>query len=206
MRNKRRTMRVRTVVAALGVATAMAALSGLASGKPTIRQSPAHSSAQRFTGFDGLGVSFRYPAAWRSETDGQDMSSFSTLIVYLSNMRLYPPCLRWQIKKVIYQSCQSPIRQLARNSILAEWSSWAFPGWKLSRVRGKPLRVGGRPAKLLETKGPTPCLDANTSIDVVIDRPGGAGYYDFNACIKGPDTRRFERQVTALLKTVRFGR
>jgi hypothetical protein len=202
MRNKRRTMRTAGVVAALAATIAMAGLSGLASGQPSVRRSSAHASTARLKSFGGLGVSFRYPAAWRSETDADDMSSFSTLIVYLSNMRLYPPCVTSQIKKVIYKTCQPPISQLARGSFLAEWSAGASPLWRFSQVKGKPLRVGGRRAKLLVTK--TPCLGGNTSIAVVV-RNDSANSYDFDVCIKGPGARRVERQVTALLKTVRFG-
>jgi hypothetical protein len=203
MRNKRGTMWTTTVVAALAATIAAVTLSGLAFGRTSVRQSRANSAAARLKSFDGLGVSFGYPAAWRSETDSEDMSSFSTLIVYLGNMRLHPPCVTSQIKNVIYQTCQPPIKQLARSSFLAEWSAGGSPLWRFGRVRGKPLRVGGRPAKLLMTN--TPCLGGNTSIDVVVNNPGGGGYYDFDVCIKGPGTRRFERQVTALLKTVRFG-
>ena len=76
---------------ALAATAAIAVLTGGCASAASPRPAPAVTEQAAATAnFSGMGVAFRYPAAWRSGT-WNDVSSFSALIVYLSTGRLHKP-------------------------------------------------------------------------------------------------------------------
>jgi hypothetical protein len=205
-RRKRRTLIVGT--AATTVAAFVLVL-GTLTGSASVRTQAsnnrsAHPATARLRSFQRLGVRFQYPAAWAAHTYPDDVSSFSTLIVYLSNQQLHPPCVTHHGQHVITKICGPPVDHLAPASILASWTADGFPGWTFSHAKGKPLRVGGHLAKLLVTH--SACgIGADVTMDVVVDEPAVPyNWYELRACIKGPGINRFKQQVRALLKTVHF--
>jgi hypothetical protein len=138
----------------------------------------------------------------RTLTDRSDASSFSTLIVYLSNDQLSPPCAVTPTST----TCGPPLEQLSAHSLLVSWSADGFPGWTFKRAQGRALRVGGDRAKLRLTKS-TCGIGADVLMDVVVERPHiPDNWFEFSACIKGPGINKLERQARKILATVQFGR
>lgn len=150
--------------------------------------------------FQGDGISFRYPARWQALTDPNDTSSFSALIVYVSNDQMSSPC----VVKPMSISCGLPLAHLSERSVLASWSANGFPGWTFKRALGRALRVDGDPAKLRLTR--SVCgVGADVMMDVVVERPHVAdNWFEFRACIKGPGINELERQAKKVLRTVHF--
>jgi len=156
----------------------------------------------RFRVFTGGGLRFRYPATWRAYR-WQEPSSLSALIVDLSNQPEYPPCTTHHGAHNTTINCREPLRRLGPDSILAEWSSVGQPGFRLAATPGTPTLVGGRPARVQVTDDDC-SIGAARSLTAVIEVPGGDGYFEFHACLSGPDPSVQERRARALLATVRW--
>ena len=153
----------------------------------------------------GHGVSFMYPATWHAGTY-EVPSSFSTPVVDLSPQRLRPPCITRHLTYGTTITCHQPVGRLQPGSMLTSWSIQSWPGWTFRRAEGTPLRVAGRPAKIRVTH--ESCgIGADELMEVVVAIPGSAqtdGWYQLDACIRGPGIPASEHEVRALLRTVRF--
>jgi hypothetical protein len=153
--------------------------------------------------FQGGGVSFRFPASW-TPYRYEYLSTIRSVIVYLSNETLHDPC-----QPSGGSTCGQPIDRLGAGGVLVTWTENGSPAWNFKTFKqseGRPVTIGGRPAKLLaETSGRT-CgsIDADELIEVVIPN-GRYNWYEMGACIRGPDVTTAEAQVKAMLHTVQFG-
>ncbi len=138
------------------------------------------------------GLSFTYPASWQAVAF-PEMSSFSSLIVYLSNRPMHGPCNDG--------SCGLPVIRLDLGGILAWWSAWGRPDRGFDAAVGSPITVAGRRAKMsMQLSGTCGSVGADAQMTVVIDFPGDATHwYQFDACIRGPGDQTLEAQVRALL-------
>jgi hypothetical protein len=177
--------------------------SGLSTKAPRVNPDAAASAKHRTAPertFRKDGVRLRYPAAWRTYNYSDDNSSFSSLIVYLSNVRVHDPCLTRKTPQAVTTTCGQPVDQLAPRSILVSWSANGFPGWSFAKARGVPIRVDGHRAKLLR-KHATCRIRADVEIDVIVERRAADNWYSVRACIRGPGTARFAGQFTTLLNT-----
>lgn len=153
--------------------------------------------------FNADGLSFTYPAGWRARRY-QENSSFSSLIVDLSNQRLHAPCVTRHGRSNTTITCREPLEHLQRGSILVSWTTNGFPGWSLRHAPGSQLRVGGREAKL-EVTSNSCGIGADEMMQVVIAMPASAdNWYQLDACIRAPNPASSEREVRQLLRTVRF--
>jgi hypothetical protein len=155
--------------------------------------------------FSGVGVSFAYPATWHAHSYAVP-SNFSTWIVSLSPQTLHRPCTTRHGTNNTTITCHQAIDHLQPDSVLTNWSTHTWLGWSFRRAQGTPLRVGGRAAKL-DVMHDSCGIGADEMIDVVIAIPGraeGDSWYELDACIRGPDTSKSEREVRQLLRTVRF--
>src|SRR6202035_4021464 len=152
--------------------------------------------------FSKDGVRLRYPAAWRAYHYSNDYSSFSSVIVYLSNVRLHDPCVTHKTPQAVTTTCGQPVDQLGPGSILVSWSANGFPGWSFAKARGTPIRVDGHRAKVLR-KHATCRIRADVEIDVTVERRAEDNWYLIRACIRGPGTARFGGQFNRLLDTAR---
>lgn len=83
------------------------------------------------------------------------------------------------------------------------WSNNGFVGWTLRAARGKPLTVDHRHAKLL-IENASCGIDANVEMDLVVADPTPANWTELRACIRGPGTAGFERQVRSVIASARF--
>lgn len=152
--------------------------------------------------FSGGGMRFRYPASWRVYR-WNEFSTMSSLIVDLSNQPERPPCTTHRGTHNATIRCRQPLDRLTPNSVLAEWSSNAQPGFQLAATPGTPTRIGGRSARLQMTNDNCQ-IGAVRSLTAVIAVPGGNSYIEFRACLSGPDPSLQEQRARTLLATVRW--
>jgi hypothetical protein len=140
-------------------------------------------------------LSLDYPMSWHS-VRYERRSSFTTLLEYLTNQRLHPPCTDG--------SCAWPIDHLSPGGVLVSWSADGFPGWTLAKTRGKSTRVGNRPAKVLE-QYPGSCrqIGGDVTITVDIPRPAAGNYYSMMACIREPGSTKATESIRDMLSSVR---
>ena len=150
--------------------------------------------------FRSFGVRLRYPAAWRAYTYPDDASSFSRLVVYLSNRRLHEPCVTHKTPHVVTKTCGTPLNRIAPRSILVSWAANSFPGWSFARAKGSPIRVDGHRAKLL-LKHSTCGINAGVEMDVVIQRRAVDNWVFGQRLHPGTGTARFTGQFKTLLTT-----
>jgi hypothetical protein len=153
------------------------------------------------SGFSAMGLTFRYPGAWRSGTWNDDVSSFSGLIVFLGTDRLHDPCQRTVGAQVTTVSCGDPVSEVAPGGVLVRWDADGFPNWHPPRSN---TRIGGRPATETVTAGRwCQALGGSRTITVVIPQDSD-NWYEMDACLRGPGIPSEQAGITAMLKTVRF--
>jgi hypothetical protein len=153
--------------------------------------------------FSGMGLTFEYPASWRSHAWTADVSSFSALIDDLSTSELRNPCTVTHRPGVTTSTCGLPVRALAPGGILVEWSDIGSPVWHLPKTN---LMVGGHQASERITGGGwcTTMLGGTTTIEVMIARTQPANFYGMTACLRGPGISGLEAEISAMLKSVRI--
>jgi hypothetical protein len=151
--------------------------------------------------FSGMGLTFEYPASWRSHAWTADVSSFSALIDDLSTSELRNPCTVTHRPGVTTSTCGLPVRALAPGGILVEWSDIGSPVWHLPKTN---LMVGGHQASERITGGGwcTTMLGGTTTIEVMIARTQPANFYGMTACLRGPGISSLEAEISAMLKSV----
>jgi hypothetical protein len=148
--------------------------------------------------FSAMGVSFRYPAAWRSGT-WNDVSSFSALIVYLSTVRLRSPCPAASIPGMTTVACGNPISALAPGGVLVRWSANGSPSWHEPKAN---TAIGGHPAtETRTTEAWCTTLRGTETITIVIPRLLADNWYEMDACLSGPAQAA---AISSMLKTVRI--
>jgi hypothetical protein len=84
--------------------------------------------------FSAMGQAFEYPATWRSGTRGDDVCSFTGLIVFLSTSALRDPCTVTRHYGRIAKVCGFPVRALPPGAVPAQWSDDGWPSWRLPRA------------------------------------------------------------------------
>jgi hypothetical protein len=148
--------------------------------------------------FSAMGLSFHYPAAWRSGT-WNDVSSFSALIVYLSTGRLRSPCTAANNPGKTTVSCGNPISALAPGGVLVRWSANGSPGWHEPKAN---TEIGGHPAtETRSTEGWCTALRGTETITVVIPRLLADNWYEMDACLSGPAQ---QAGLSSMLETIRI--
>ncbi len=146
--------------------------------------------------FSGMGVAFRYPAAWRSAT-WNDVSSFSALIVYLSTGRLHSPCTVTKKPGRTTASCGNPIRALTPGGVLVRWSENGFPNWRSPKAN---TAIDGHPATETRTaEAWCTALRGTEVISVVVPRLLADNWYEMDACLRGPTQ---QAAIASMLKSV----
>ena len=152
--------------------------------------------------FSAKGLSFRYPATWRSVTSRAGLSDFSALLVYLSTARLKSTCVASSGPGRIAEVCASPIRVLPPGGVLVRWNANSSPTWRMPKAN---TAVAGRGAVETRTRGGwCAVLDATETITVMIPRAQPGGWYQMDACLRGPGLARQETQITSMLDSVRI--
>lgn len=145
-------------------------------------------------------MSFDYPANWQA-AQFEVLSSFSSLIVYLSSEQLHDPCQRTPNSI----SCSSPIGALPANGILVDWSRRSWIGWDFATVAGVPRVIGGRAAKVSHGVADEGCRAMGGEAEVIAtipDIPANLNWTEMRACLRGPALAEMQEQVEAMLASV----
>jgi len=182
---------------ALAATAATAMLTAGCAAVASPRQAPQVTGPATVTAnFSGMGVAFRYPAAWRSGT-WDDVSSFSALIVYLSTGRLHSPCAVTKKPGQTTVSCGNPIRTLAQGGVLVRWSENGSPAWHSPKAN---TAIDGHPATETRTTDAwCTALRGTEVISVVIPRLLADNWYEMDACLRGPAQ---QPAISSMLKSV----
>ena len=151
--------------------------------------------------FSAMGLSFRYPATWHPGT-WNDVSSFTTLIVYLSTGPQHDPCTVTHNPGVTSVNCTDPVGSLPPGGILVRWEAAGFPTFHLPKPN---TTIAGRPAVQTKTRGGwCASLGATETITVLIPRDTPGNWYQLDACLRAPNLPQQEAQISAMLTTVRI--
>src|SRR6185295_1268558 len=100
--------------------------------------------------FSAKGLSFRYPAAWRSVMPRDGLSDYPGLLVYLSTVRLKGTCVASSSPGRIAETCTYPIRVLPSGGVLVSWNANSLPNWRMPKAT---TIVAGRAAVESKTRG-----------------------------------------------------
>ena len=152
--------------------------------------------------FSAMGLSFRYPAAWRSMTPRSRLSDSPALIVYLSTSRLSGTCVASVRPGRTAETCSDPIRVLPPGGVLVSWNANDLPNRPMPKAT---TTVAGRAA--VESKaqaGWCTVLDGTETITVMIPRTRPGTWYQMDACLRGPGLPGQEAQISAMLNSVRI--
>ena len=180
------------------------ALLAIVSGCGSHEASPpvaACSGGQQSAGFrcySGAYLSFARPRSWKPR-HYEVVSSFSTVLVYLSNQLLHDPCRR--SSSAI--TCASPLQRLRRGGVLVEWDEGGMPGWTLGRPDGT---IGGLSARVQFSRPSAACrhIGGTRTVRAVTARRLPHTFYSLDACLRGPHVRAAEHQLRLLLQSTRF--
>jgi len=152
--------------------------------------------------FSAMGLSFRYPATWRSVTPRSRVSDFPALIVYLSTNRLSGTCVASIRPGRTAETCSDPIRVLPPGGVLVSWNANDLPNRPMPKAT---TTVAGRAA--VESKaraGWCAVLGGTETITVMIPRALPGTWYQMDACLRGPGLPGQEAQISAMLNSVRI--
>ena len=188
------------VLAAAAVPVALTA--GCASATSARPAAAVEAQAAPTSSFSAMGLSFRYPAAWRSVTPRAGLSDLSALIVYLSTSRLSGTCVASASPGRIAETCAYPIRVLPPGGVLVRWNANSLPNWRMPKAT---TTVAGRGAVERKARGGwCAVLGGTETITVMIPRAGPGHWYQMDACLRGPGLPRQEAQISSMLRSVRI--
>jgi hypothetical protein len=195
--------RLTVVLAAMAVPVALTA--GCASATSSTSAHPAaatQAQAVPTARFSAKGLSFRYPATWRSVTPRVGLSDFPALLVYLSTVRLKDTCVASSGPGRIVETCTYPIRVLPSGGVLVRWNANSLPNWRMPKAT---TIVAGRAAVESKTRGGwCTVLGGTETITAMIPRAGPGTWYQMDACLRGPGLPRQEAQISSMLRSVRI--
>lgn len=146
-------------------------------------------------------LSFRHPAAWTAYPFRWSGELHFRPMLYLSTQPVRNPC-RTRDETV---SCTWPVDRLRPAGVLVQLENRGFPGWSLAEAPGTELRVGGRPAKRqIDSDGACRTIGGDVTIEVAVASPMPDNWTELTACLRGPQLGPNERQLEALLTSLRF--
>ena len=152
--------------------------------------------------FSAMGLSFRYPAAWRSVTPRAGLSDFPALMVYLSTSRLSGTCVASASPGRTAETCAYPIRVLPPRGVLVRWNANGLPNWRMPKAT---TTVAGRGAVESRARGGwCAVLGGAETITVLIPRAASGKWYQMDACLRGPSLPEQEAQISSMLSSVRI--
>jgi hypothetical protein len=192
--------RLAMVLAATAVPVALTA--GCASATSARPAAAVQARAAPTSSFSAMGLSFRYPAAWRSVTPRAGLSDFPALIVYLSTSRLSGTCVASASPGRTAETCAYPIRVLPPAGVLVRWNANGLPNWRMPKAT---TTVAGRGAVESKARGGwCAVLGGTETITVMIPRAGPGKWYQMDACLRGPGLPKQEAQISSMLSSVRI--
>jgi len=190
---------IAVVVIGFGVLVVLAVLVAILLPGPD-RKVAEPSSTTRTARFDQYGLTFDYPRTWTPES-WPVVSSFSSLITYLSPLTLHDPCIR-----VAYSiSCGYPLTSLPPAGVLISWEEISRPHPPTETQITSPNTTIGSQTASLTIAYPGHCgpIGADETVTAEILRPPG-GLLQMTACLRAPDTAMNEALVRQMLASVQI--
>jgi len=204
--------RLTVVLAAIAVPVALtvgcaSATSTHPTAAGTARAAPTSSShAAPTSSFSAMGLSFRYPAAWRSVIPRAGLSDFPAPIVYLSTTRLSGTCVASASPGRTATTCAFPIRVLPPGGVLVRWNTNGLPEGQMPKATTTTTTtVAGRGAVESKTRGGWCAVMGGTeTITVMIPRALPGKWFQMDACLRGPGLPQQEARISSMLRSVRI--
>jgi hypothetical protein len=153
--------------------------------------------------WDGREVGFDYPGSWHAAQFDQ-VSSFSSVLVYLSTEQPSDPCDRTASSVAC---TRSSVTHLGPNGVLITWTHWGLLGRTFDPTRGRSLTVGGRTATLEQSDASGSCLGIGGARQILVTVPIPDvidNWIEVEACVAGPDPSAAQAQIEAMLASVRW--
>ena len=156
--------------------------------------------SQNLSQFTNQDLRFSYPSSWTADTY-QEVSSFSSAEVFLSNEAMHAPC----VTVTNGFTCSPPVNGLGSDGVFVEWDEFGFPQWTLAREHGKTVTVDGHPGKEAIFSGRGSCVSGTQQgVTLVIARTVPDNFYAMTACLRGPDLVRERAEVDAMVASTRI--
>jgi hypothetical protein len=145
-------------------------------------------------------LTFTHPANWKAYPFRWSGELHFRPLVYLSTQPVNNPCST----QGNTTTCGFPVQSLERGGVLITWNASDPPAVGLGP--GSPVRVGGRPARRVDTaSGMCRRIGADRTIDVLVaTRPLPATLTEFTACLRGPGVAQNVERIDALLASTTF--
>ena len=157
-------------------------------------------STLRTARFDQYGLTFDYPRTWTPES-WPVVSSFSSVITYLSPLTLHDPCIR-----AAYSiSCGYPLTSLPPAGVLISWEEISRPHPPNgTQITSPNTTIGGQTASItIAHPGHCGPIGADETVTAEILRPPG-GLLQMTACLRAPDAAINEALVRQMLASVQI--
>jgi hypothetical protein len=147
-------------------------------------------------------IALRRPPAWKPYVF-RSSYHYSYPIVYLSTAELHDPC----VKTAAAVNCGLTIRRLPPSGVWVHIAKNWFPrtGDPMQQWRGRLLDLNGHRAKLT---GDTAMCDRMAgdsadgfSLGIEWDK---SNYFSVDVCLRGPERNALERDVWAMLNSLKF--
>ncbi len=149
-----------------------------------------------------IGLTFAHPRVW-TESRYSMRSSFSDLIVYLSNAPLHDPCTTTLTPQSLATTCRPPLEKLSPGQVLVSWSSVAIPhaGPEIPKLT---TTIDGQPAEV-RTDLTKECASLGGQESVTADIAStSSGHYEMVACFRGPNLSATDALVRRMLSSARI--
>jgi hypothetical protein len=160
-------------------------------------------TSARTANFRYFGLAIRHPSSWVVYEYPEFSFSFTTLISYLSPLRLHDPCTATGGKL----SCAPwPVVALPTRAVVVRWTTNGFQaGRRISGLPGRSVFVDRHRAKLYLTASTRSICPKESQFAVTLDIVRGAGnYLEMRACLRGPGIERMEGEVLAMVRSIRM--
>lgn len=158
------------------------------------------------------GIAFDYPAGWRllRAIPGRNVifthGPGPETIAFLAAQPLHSPChIRETPGRNRATICKEPIRKLRPGSVLVSVFGIASPFTTFADLEGRPEKIAGRRAKV-EIKRPGRCKSLKGDETFEASIQSGLAYYSFEACFRAPHLGEREREIRALLASIKLTR
>lgn len=145
-------------------------------------------------------LSFTHPATWKAYPFRWPGELHFRPLVYLSTQPVHDPCAT----QGSTTTCGFPVQSLEPGGVLVTVNASNPPAIALGP--GTQIRVGGRPARRVDTAGGI-CrsIGADRTIDVLVaTRPLPSTLTELTACLRGPGLAQNVKRVDAMLASAKF--
>lgn len=187
----------RRLLVCAGAVVAVAAVASGCGGGGDAQAAPKTPSLVKYS---SSSVTFMHPVAWKAYPFRWPGELHFRPLVYLSNQPVHDPCST----QGNTTSCGFPVQTLEPGGVLVTWNASEPPSTGLGP--GSQTRIGGRPARRVDTAGGL-CrsIGADRTIDVLVATgPLPSTLTEFTACLRGPGLAQNVKRVDALLASTKF--